>query len=455
VIVCFCRQRSNDDLNWRQPKSKADLARETEEANSFVAPKPTLREAPEWDDPAEEGAFDDNGNFVASNSRQRTTSASGTWDDAAEAAAGANNGGGLDWRKQLSRLRTTSTNSDGADVPPPGLTRPEAAAAAAKEAVSLELLEWTYLDNEGKVQGPFEGKKMQNWYDGGHLPGSLQLKRKDDVHYFTLETLQCASVAHRERPFLEPLPDAFAEFLAAPAPLPASHGVPELQKDPAPPAAVHEEEPPAQSLLARIRRVGQPAAEAGYTAPAARGAFDDMRPYEPPREAAAVSAPGASVVGSRVLGPDHRMPGPPPLQAAMPAPMQRPMQAMPHPAHTGRMPAFMDPVGHPTSAMPTPMQAGQVSGVQATPLAHLPAAMAMVREDAPTVSSMFPFSLTGVCVCVRVCARVCAALALAADGPTGDLTHVHRDAAHGSASSPNANFGIAPRHPCASQPAPS
>ncbi|KII94435.1 hypothetical protein PLICRDRAFT_695434 [Plicaturopsis crispa FD-325 SS-3] len=60
---------------------------------------------------------------------------------------------------------TASTNGSGPDAgPPPGLP-------------DLASIEWSYLDPQGQVQGPFRADLMQKWFDEGYFTPDLLMKR--------------------------------------------------------------------------------------------------------------------------------------------------------------------------------------------------------------------------------------------------------------------------------------
>ena len=84
--------------------------------------------------------------------------------------------------------------------PPPGLADPSA-------------MDWTYLDPQGQVQGPFPAVTMQKWYEDGYFTPNLLMKRANvDTEWTSVgELLQRAG---NPRPFLTPL----APALQAPPP---------------------------------------------------------------------------------------------------------------------------------------------------------------------------------------------------------------------------------------------
>jgi hypothetical protein len=58
--------------------------------------------------------------------------------------------------------------------------RPRGAAAAAEAA------EWSYRDAQGAQQGPFTLSQMQQWYAGGYLPDSTQVRHVDDADFVSI-----------------------------------------------------------------------------------------------------------------------------------------------------------------------------------------------------------------------------------------------------------------------------
>ena len=64
---------------------------------------------------------------------------------------------------------------------------------------------WHYRDPTGRVQGPFSGIEMHEWYKGGFFQPSLFVKREEDLEFETLQSLASRIGNHRE-PFLVPQP---------------------------------------------------------------------------------------------------------------------------------------------------------------------------------------------------------------------------------------------------------
>ncbi|KAI0090042.1 hypothetical protein BDY19DRAFT_942078 [Irpex rosettiformis] len=78
--------------------------------------------------------------------------------------------------------------------PPPGLPDPST-------------MEWSYLDPQGQIQGPFPAPTMQKWYEDGYFTPNLLMKRANiDTEWTSVgELLQRAG---NPRPFLTPLAPA-------------------------------------------------------------------------------------------------------------------------------------------------------------------------------------------------------------------------------------------------------
>ncbi|RPD81564.1 hypothetical protein L226DRAFT_548817 [Lentinus tigrinus ALCF2SS1-7] len=83
---------------------------------------------------------------------------------------GATGGNGVDQvNGQLSGLSTpgqgdSAGGSSGTGGPPPGLA-------------DLASIEWSYLDPQGNIQGPFKADLMQRWYNEGYFQPTLLMKR--------------------------------------------------------------------------------------------------------------------------------------------------------------------------------------------------------------------------------------------------------------------------------------
>eukprot|EP00730_Choanoeca_flexa_P007283 TRINITY_DN12307_c0_g3_i1.p1 TRINITY_DN12307_c0_g3~~TRINITY_DN12307_c0_g3_i1.p1 ORF type:complete len:1042 (+),score=296.64 TRINITY_DN12307_c0_g3_i1:111-3236(+) len=209
------RNNSNTDFNWRvRTAPSSDAVRNHRSHNHHNT------DLPEWDDPVEEGTFDEHGNFVAS-------SAGGDVFDALEEPQQPGH-----WRQQLA-TRGGSTSS----APPPGL-------AAPSEAV--EDVQWVYKDTAGALQGPFTGAQMQEWFTGGFLPDTLELRRNDDTQFILLADLKASSLQHATLPFLRPFP---TKLLAT--------------------SQQAYNEPPPDSMLARLQRSSQSQDDTIKPAPAA------------------------------------------------------------------------------------------------------------------------------------------------------------------------------------------
>lgn len=109
---------------------------------------------------------------------------------------------------------TPSTPADGAPTgPPPGI-------------VDLSTIEWSYLDPQGQVQGPFPAATMQKWYGDGYFTPNLLMKRTHlDTDWISVGEM-IARVGHT-RIFLTPIPNAPPPGLPRRDPLldgPASDG---------------------------------------------------------------------------------------------------------------------------------------------------------------------------------------------------------------------------------------
>ncbi|KAI0762078.1 hypothetical protein BC629DRAFT_986405 [Irpex lacteus] len=78
--------------------------------------------------------------------------------------------------------------------PPPGLSDPAT-------------MEWTYLDPQGQVQGPFPAPTMQKWYEDGYFTANLLMKRANvDTEWTSVGAL--LQRAGNPRPFLTHLAPA-------------------------------------------------------------------------------------------------------------------------------------------------------------------------------------------------------------------------------------------------------
>ncbi|OMH84826.1 GYF domain-containing protein mpd2 [Zancudomyces culisetae] len=50
-------------------------------------------------------------------------------------------------------------------------------------AERLDEAQWYYRDPKGKLQGPFSGFNMQEWFEAGYFPNELQVRRRDWTEY--------------------------------------------------------------------------------------------------------------------------------------------------------------------------------------------------------------------------------------------------------------------------------
>ncbi|TFY79630.1 hypothetical protein EWM64_g4380 [Hericium alpestre] len=75
--------------------------------------------------------------------------------------------------------------------PPPGIA-------------DLANIEWSYLDPQGQIQGPFRADTMQKWYDGGYFSSDLLMKRTHLDHDWT-SVGELARRATGEKLFLSPI----------------------------------------------------------------------------------------------------------------------------------------------------------------------------------------------------------------------------------------------------------
>ncbi|KAI6045024.1 hypothetical protein EDC04DRAFT_187479 [Pisolithus marmoratus] len=75
-------------------------------------------------------------------------------------------------------LQITTATSTLVTCPPPGLSDPAS-------------VEWSYLDPQGQVQGPFRADVMQKWFDEGYFTPELLMKRTHlDVEWNPVATLE-------------------------------------------------------------------------------------------------------------------------------------------------------------------------------------------------------------------------------------------------------------------------
>ncbi|KIK96509.1 hypothetical protein PAXRUDRAFT_138292 [Paxillus rubicundulus Ve08.2h10] len=109
-----------------------------------------------------------------------------------------------------SNPQITSTMSPPASGPPPGLVDPAS-------------IEWSYLDPQGQVQGPFRADLMQKWFDDGYFTADLLMKRTHiDTDWIAVGALERR--AGGGKIFLSQLPISTGPpGLSIPAESPQSH----------------------------------------------------------------------------------------------------------------------------------------------------------------------------------------------------------------------------------------
>ncbi|KAG9223155.1 hypothetical protein CCMSSC00406_0000156 [Pleurotus cornucopiae] len=74
---------------------------------------------------------------------------------------------------------------------------------SAQDSVDLASVEWSYLDPQGQVQGPFRADTMQKWYDDGYFTPDLPTKRtQSDANWIRVDELVIK--ARGGKPFLSP-----------------------------------------------------------------------------------------------------------------------------------------------------------------------------------------------------------------------------------------------------------
>ncbi|KAL0950663.1 hypothetical protein HGRIS_007448 [Hohenbuehelia grisea] len=72
----------------------------------------------------------------------------------------------------------------------PGAPAPLAATQPHPAITDLASVEWSYLDPQGQVQGPFRADLMQKWYDDGYFAADLLMKRTNiDVEWLRVDDL--------------------------------------------------------------------------------------------------------------------------------------------------------------------------------------------------------------------------------------------------------------------------
>ncbi|CUM64650.1 uncharacterized protein PRCAT00002259001 [Priceomyces carsonii] len=75
---------------------------------------------------------------------------------------------------------------------------------ALKNQIEPMTNEWCYIDPSGNEQGPFSGEMMQQWFADGYLTPQLQIRRKEDQSYQTLQDI-CEAAQNFISPFVIPL----------------------------------------------------------------------------------------------------------------------------------------------------------------------------------------------------------------------------------------------------------
>ncbi|KAJ6604179.1 hypothetical protein DFH09DRAFT_300736 [Mycena vulgaris] len=85
------------------------------------------------------------------------------------------------------------TGTTAPNGPPPGI-------------LDLASVQWSYLDPQGQLQGPFRADLMQKWYDDGYFTADLLMKRTHvDVNWVAVGDLaELARLAGSEKLFLAP-----------------------------------------------------------------------------------------------------------------------------------------------------------------------------------------------------------------------------------------------------------
>lgn len=109
-------------------------------------------------------------------------------------------------------LSGLSLNSPPAPAPAPATT--------ASALVPPSMIQWHYIDHNKVEQGPFSGDMMAEWWAGGFLNLDLNIRRKEDTAYMTIQDL-CQATGNFSAPFLVPLAANTAPAVAPAAPPPA------------------------------------------------------------------------------------------------------------------------------------------------------------------------------------------------------------------------------------------
>lgn len=71
------------------------------------------------------------------------------------------------------------------------------------EMVMPDRMRWVYMDPQGKVQGPFTGLEMNDWYKGNFFTADLRVKRLEDGEFEPLGQL-IRRIGNSREPFLVP-----------------------------------------------------------------------------------------------------------------------------------------------------------------------------------------------------------------------------------------------------------
>ncbi|KAI1267028.1 hypothetical protein F5Y18DRAFT_416247 [Xylariaceae sp. FL1019] len=85
--------------------------------------------------------------------------------------------------------------------PPPQSHEP--ASAQARTMVMPDRMRWTYLDPQGRQQGPFTGLEMNDWFKGNFFTNDLRVKKLEDSEFEPLGQL-IRRIGNSREPFLVP-----------------------------------------------------------------------------------------------------------------------------------------------------------------------------------------------------------------------------------------------------------
>ena len=75
--------------------------------------------------------------------------------------------------------------------------------AQQKQMVMPDRMRWVYRDPQGKMQGPWSGLEMHDWFKAGFFTAELQVKKLEDVDYEPLAQL-VRRIGNSREPFLVP-----------------------------------------------------------------------------------------------------------------------------------------------------------------------------------------------------------------------------------------------------------